>query len=463
MIFRAITTNDFLKNLEKVQINEIVESMHQKEFKADQYVCREGAIGTELYVISEGEVLVTKDGQPRPAMGPGKLFGELAILYNCTRTATIKAKIDTKVWALDRSNFQAIMMNHGIVRQSEHMNFLKSVPELRVLNERDMMKLADVLQEDFYSEGEYIIRQGATGDTFYIISDGAVNITQRASPNAPELTLRELAKGDYFGEKALLGDKHRTANVVATSNVCCLCVDKEHFTQLIGNLVEKQYKDGSETTKLEGVVLEDDDTSDFTKMTLNDIIRVETLGMGGFGRVELVQRKSDQTNTFALKCLRKKHIVDTRQQDHIFSEKSIMMSGRSPFITRLYKTFRCPKYLYMLLEVCLGGELWTILRDRGSFDDATTRFCTACVVEAFQYLHSREIVYRDLKPENLLLDNAGYVKLVDFGFAKYIGAGRKTWTFCGTPEYVAPEIILNKVSNGLSLCKGMFCFIVLNQ
>lgn len=98
----------------------------------------------------------------------------------------------------------------------------------------------------------------------------------------------------------------------------------------------------------------------------------------------------------------------------------------------------------MLLEACLGGELWTILRDKGSFDDATTRFYVGCVIEAFTYLHERGIVYRDLKPENLLLDEKGYCKLVDFGFAKRIGYGRKTWTFCGTPEYVAPEIILNK-------------------
>uniref|UniRef100_A0A672ID92 Protein kinase domain-containing protein n=1 Tax=Salarias fasciatus TaxID=181472 RepID=A0A672ID92_SALFA len=145
-----------------------------------------------------------------------------------------------------------------------------------------------------------------------------------------------------------------------------------------------------------------------------------------------------------MKCIKKKHVVDTRQQEHVYSEKNILQQTNCPFIIRLFRTFRDDRFVYMLLEACLGGELWTVLRDMSFFDEPSARFCIGCVLEAFDYLHTMGVVYRDLKPENLLLDAEGYVKMADFGFAKKIGLGKKTWTFCGTPEYVAPEVIMNK-------------------
>ncbi|KAM7370303.1 hypothetical protein PAMP_009863 [Pampus punctatissimus] len=419
LIKEAIMDNDFMKNLELSQIQEIVDCMYPVDYGKDACIIKEGDVGSLVYVMEEGKVEVTKEEMKLCTMGPGKVFGELAILYNCTRTATVRTLIHVKLWAIDRQCFQTIMMRTGLIKHAEYMEFLKSVPTYQGLPEETLSKLVDVMEETHYEAGEFIIRQGARGDTFFIISKGTVNVTQVDSANQEPVHLRELNRGDWFGERALQGS----------------------FKHLIGGLDDvsnKGYEDAKVKAKYET------ENAFFSSLRLNDFNIIDTLGVGGFGRVELVQLKSEEAKTFAMKILKKRHIVDTRQQEHIRSEKHIMTETHSDFIVRLYRTFKDSKYLYMLMEACLGGELWTILRDRGSFEDSTTRFYTACVVEAFAYLHAKGIIYRDLKPENLILDSRGYAKLVDFGFAKKIGFCKKTWTFCGTPEYVAPEIILNK-------------------
>ncbi|CAL8302542.1 unnamed protein product [Lota lota] len=441
LIKEAILDNDFMKNLELSQIQEIVDCMYPVEYEMDSCIIKEGDVGSLVYVMEDGRVEVTKETMKLCTMGPGKVFGELAILYNCTRTATVQTLTHVKLWAIDRQCFQTIMMRTGLIKHAEYMDFLKSVPTFQGLPEETLSKLADVMDETHYEDGEYIIRQGARGDTFFIISKGKVNVTQEEPTNEEPVYLRGLGKGNWFGEKALQGEDVRTANVIAAEAVTCLVIDRDSFKHLIGGLEDvsnKGFEDAGAKAKYEA------ENAFYSGLKLTDFNIIDTLGVGGFGRVELVQLKNEEAKTFAMKILKKRHIVDTRQQEHIRSEKHIMTDAHSDFIVRLYRSFKDSKYLYMLMEACLGGELWTILRDRGSFEDVTTRFYTACVVEAFAYLHSKGIIYRDLKPENLILDSRGYAKLVDFGFAKKIGFGKKTWTFCGTPEYVAPEIILNK-------------------
>uniref|UniRef100_A0A6P7FSJ4 cGMP-dependent protein kinase n=1 Tax=Diabrotica virgifera virgifera TaxID=50390 RepID=A0A6P7FSJ4_DIAVI len=440
LIKSALLDNDFMKNLEITQIREIVDCMYPEEYKANDIIIQEGDVGSIVYVLEEGKVEISRENKILHHLDPGKVLGELAILYNCQRTATIKAHTDCKLWAIERQCFQTIMMRTGLIRQAEYTDFLKSVPIFKTLPEDTLIKISDVLEETIYANGDYIIRQGARGDTFFIISKGKVKVTRKMPNSNTEEFIRTLGKGDFFGEKALQGDDLRTANVIVDDpeGVTTLVIDRETFNQLISNLDEIRTKYKDENIERRRV------NQEFEGVKLSDLVILTTLGVGGFGRVELVQIRGRSNKSYALKQMKKAQIVETRQQQHIMSEKEIMGEANCDFIVKLFRTFKDAKYLYMLMESCLGGELWTVLRDKGHFDDATTKFCTACVVEAFDYLHSRNIIYRDLKPENLLLDNSGYVKLVDFGFAKKLQTGRKTWTFCGTPEYVAPEVILNK-------------------
>lgn len=146
-----------------------------------------------------------------------------------------------------------------------------------------------------------------------------------------------------------------------------------------------------------------------------------------------------------MKVLAKTEVVRLKQVEHISCERSILGAVDHPGIVNLFCTFQDNLNIYMLLEFVQGGELFSHLRRAVRFSADVTRFYAANIILVLEYLHNRNLIYRDLKPENLLLDAHGYLKVTDFGFAKYVPD--RTFTLCGTPEYLAPEII-NSAGHG---------------
>ncbi|XP_077556741.1 protein kinase, cAMP-dependent, catalytic subunit 3 isoform X2 [Haemaphysalis longicornis] len=211
--------------------------------------------------------------------------------------------------------------------------------------------------------------------------------------------------------------------------------------------------------------------------TLEDFEMIKTIGTGTFGRVCLCR---DGSGAFhAMKILEISDVIRLKQVEHVKNEKAILLQVQHPFIIRMSWTHHDATCLYMLFEYVSGGELFTYLRNAGRFTSATGAFYAAEIVLALEYLHRMHVVYRDLKPENLLLDREGHLKITDFGFAKKLhdsdwpvlltvpwpggetsqsppreiavrrasSESLRTWTLCGTPEYLAPEIIQSKGHN----------------
>ncbi|CAM9686781.1 unnamed protein product, partial [Sphacelaria rigidula] len=197
------------------------------------------------------------------------------------------------------------------------------------------------------------------------------------------------------------------------------------------------------------------------KLSVDSFERKAFLGQGSFGYVTMVLKKEKamEGTCFALKSLSKKAVVDGGQVQHIKDEKAVLELFNHPFVLRLYTTFQDANRVYFLTELLQGGELWSIIYEAASgFESGLppehVKFYSAILVEALAYMHKKGIAYRDLKPENLIVDDAGYLRVIDMGFAKQIpfvvtvdGQPQihpRSHTMCGTPEYLAPEFIFNK-------------------
>uniref|UniRef100_A0A8C7F668 Serine/threonine-protein kinase Sgk1 n=1 Tax=Oncorhynchus kisutch TaxID=8019 RepID=A0A8C7F668_ONCKI len=185
---------------------------------------------------------------------------------------------------------------------------------------------------------------------------------------------------------------------------------------------------------------EDDKVGDDRTPTDFDFLKV--IGKGSFGKVLLAKRKLDG-KYYAIKVLQKRVILNRREQKHIMAERNVLLKNvKHPFLVGLHYSFQTTDKLYFVLDFVNGGELFFHLQKERTFPEPRAKFYIAEMASALGYLHSLNIVYRDLKPENILLDFEGHIVLTDFGLCKEgISQAETTSTFCGTPEYLAPEVL----------------------
>ncbi|CAN3375544.1 hypothetical protein DIURU_005720 [Diutina rugosa] len=181
-----------------------------------------------------------------------------------------------------------------------------------------------------------------------------------------------------------------------------------------------------------------------TPLSMNDFELLKVIGKGSFGKVMQVVKK-DTKQIYALKTIRKQHIVASMEVDHTMAERTVLARVSNPFIVPLKFSFQSPEKLYLVLSFINGGELYFHLQKEGRFSMDRSRFYIAELLTALESLHQMNVIYRDLKLENILLDYQGHIALCDFGLCKLnMKDNDKTNTFCGTPEYLAPELLLNQ-------------------
>ncbi|CAD8073895.1 unnamed protein product [Paramecium sonneborni] len=179
-------------------------------------------------------------------------------------------------------------------------------------------------------------------------------------------------------------------------------------------------------------------------LTINHFQLIKVIGKGSYAKVLLV-RKNDTGKLYAIKALKKKYIQQKRQEEHIMVERNVLVSANHPFIIKLAFSFQNERKLYFVLEYCPGGELFNLLQKKKKLTEDQCRFYVCQMILAIEYLHENNIIYRDLKPENVILDADGYIRITDFGLSKKnVKQDKDAYSVCGTPEYLAPEILMKQ-------------------
>mmetsp|Transcript_114840 Transcript_114840/g.365012 ORF Transcript_114840/g.365012 Transcript_114840/m.365012 type:complete len:676 (+) Transcript_114840:266-2293(+) len=417
LIAQAIRSNENLQTittLDDARVQSFIDVMWKEDVAAGHQIITEGDLNADFfYVVQDGafDVLVSEE-EDGPAgdnfaakVGDAKIvstvtkggsFGELALLYFVPHAATVKAK---------------------------------------------------ALVEMHFTKDELVIQQGEPGNTFYILYDGHVSIVKDGKEVTKLSANSQRGIAQYFGEGALMDNETRAATVQVLSETAkTLVLDRDSFNMLLGPLkdtIERSHQ-GNHTSMAKGKpgMPGSAPAGAHDKILRKDMQRIGLLGCGGFGTVELYEHKGSH-DTYAMKGLSKGYIIKTGMQESVMNEKNILMMTNSDFVIKLWETYNGSQTLYFLLEPALGGELYATYNRKGFHgSEKHAKYYIAGTVYAFEHLHERRIIYRDLKPENLLLDCDGHVKVTDFGLSKEgIMDNISAKTMCGTPEYLAPEIV----------------------
>ena len=443
-------------------INRISNALDLRTVKRGEVIYEAGDKSDEFYVVGSdnGKVKITPaKGGKSVTIGSDETFGTDAIALHRARTETAKAAERTTLLLMSREHLNRTIGSLTDAKMlSNDRRLLKSIPLFRDSDFEDFEYelMAALIEKVTYRGGKVIYEeeQRVEEPALMIVRDGIFDLFSDACPDRE----RVLKEGDIFGEDSLLpdknmkfggakgGTKYREETVEVVSDEAILgrltLANIDSVVLDLHRLGCKRRRDRKDPKK--GGL--HSSLSEPRPESLGELEFHQLFGAGTFGRVWIVSKRGGGNKTaYALKIQSKRELLDQRQASSALRERTVMSKLDHPFVCRLVNTFQDDACIYMLQSLIQGGELLNLIQGgemHGGLPEIATKFYAAGILEGLTYMHRRHIVYRDLKPENVLLDSDGYPVIIDFGFSKVITD--KTYTFCGTPLYIAPEIVLAK-------------------
>eukprot|EP00930_Biecheleria_cincta_P054788 TRINITY_DN41193_c0_g1_i1.p1 TRINITY_DN41193_c0_g1~~TRINITY_DN41193_c0_g1_i1.p1 ORF type:complete len:784 (+),score=128.01 TRINITY_DN41193_c0_g1_i1:330-2354(+) len=420
-----IELGPMISKLAAEDIELLAQEARSRTVQPGDFIYRKGDVDVDdFFIIEEGTVSLYLGGDAKiKSLGPGSSFGDRGLLSRAPRVVSIQAESVCKLWALSRQDLRGVMGEQLATRMEEYARILSTVPNMAGFSLDQRRSVAEALVEVSYEDGDYITKQGENGNAFYILYDGTVDVFEGTRKVASLASRKEGRVHPFFGERALLNDFVRTASVKSVGTTTVLALQSRIFLKF------KELWSG------DGRLLGVNKTTLYKRSQLTNICR---LGAGAFGNVDLVLHKPSSVK-FALKALDKKSVEEEEMARYVLNEKVALKLADSKYLVRAAAMYNLVNSVEFLMEVVSGGELYNAyFRENLWGNEAAARFHVACISRGLWHLHEMMIIYRDLKPENVLLDAKGYCKICDFGMAKFV-VGR-TFSFCGTPQYLAPEL-----------------------
>ncbi|KAB8284765.1 camp-dependent protein kinase regulatory subunit [Yarrowia lipolytica] len=233
-LYKSVSHNFLFGNLDEEACRSVLQSLQEKKCDSGEKIITQGDEGDYFYIVESGAVEFIKDGVKVNSSGPGSSFGELALMYNAPRAATVVATQPCVLWSLDRVTFRKILLDGTHQRRSMYDGFLKEVPILSDLGSYERNKLADALTSQVVEPGTAVITEGEAGDAFYLVESGEAEVTKKGESGV----VATLKQGDYFGEVALLNDLPRQATVTAKTKLKVATLGKDGFQRLLGPVLD---------------------------------------------------------------------------------------------------------------------------------------------------------------------------------------------------------------------------------
>jgi len=470
-------------------LEKLAECVFRREFSEGDVLMRKGEPVDVIWFIKDGRVLVQdvsiRDKQVADTiLLPGEAIGDWCIVMDEPAAYNLVCQSDVVVYALTKERFLKCtegMDLHELIERPSDVKVLLSAPFMRDSDicRAELTLLTKKLERITLEPGEVLATIGEEVETaVYWMStknkdDAYVELVQRDGSIRKWRTNQIWSYGRMaFIVKNLADVDINKAIAYSKQNNLLHWDTEEGIADLLRSLKDRSSCTAQFTTRapLEGTgpihirkltnkAMRDvvHDMSRFGQQYKTKYLRQEAretlaheklekkrlLGQGSFGQVWLC-REPTRDAAYALKIQYKRELIISYQAKGVVREAAIMRRMHHPFVTDLVHAEQDPTSLYMVMELFPGGELRSLMRNdrKNHMAEEETKFYAACILEGLSYMHRREYVYRDLKGENVLLDKDGYCVIVDLGFAKHVP--RKTFTFCGTPIFISPEVLLNK-------------------